>query len=698
MNLTICLVRDGKSEIVEYVATSATTVRAVLDHVLDQCGCAKDAANWMVVFDGRILRHEDLLSIALGQCGEGQDISLLISAAEEPCQGPPRQETSISVDETDEFPYRLQAEKDRTSYSLPWKDERLYAPPREPIDDLMFNAEEGEDLDFSSCPSADWKSGGDHRSEADAPPPGGPPRSHPAESPPRASRRRYSPPKRSARQLVSRHSTVRYYSKMNPSKMFPLLVVISEKIIADAVRKGVEQERSGPFKVKLGSEVVVEPILPGCYCYPPEMSLRITPGEVDARFCVVPHVLGRLPEPRVVLRSEGEVIAVIPLDIRVSRQTLAIATSIAGFLLPFGMAILKHLHLDFESQLKDKFSLYASLLRLSIDSLSAEFLAFALLLTSLIFYIRCRPRRRDIFWDIVPVSPEEQMDLAIEALLRGDEARWSKLTDSLLGVHPEFLPAWRNLGRWHYENGRFDDALYHFEHCVEIGSVQPEDHFDAALAAARIDDFERASFLLKDAERRLPRGSITPLMWYTLGCHAARSAKPDEGIKYLERAVDLGFRDGDQIRENPDLSPLRPRSDFTALLARLRTLPIDSEMGEILHLKSREATAEGYATTQGFVVRANSRARIANVPSIYPHLKELKESLLRRGILAERDGHLVVTQEHVFDSPSSAAGVMLGRSANGRTEWKDRAGRTLKEIQEDPGNGREFPNESSGIP
>ncbi len=41
-----------------------------------------------------------------------------------------------------------------------------------------------------------------------------------------------------------------------------------------------------------------------------------------------------------------------------------------------------------------------------------------------------------------------------------------------------------------------------------------------------------------------------------------------------------------------------------------------------------------------------------------------------------------MTQDYIFNSPSTAAGVLLGRSANGRLEWQDAAGRTLKDIQE----------------
>jgi hypothetical protein len=37
---------------------------------------------------------------------------------------------------------------------------------------------------------------------------------------------------------------------------------------------------------------------------------------------------------------------------------------------------------------------------------------------------------------------------------------------------------------------------------------------------------------------------------------------------------------------------------------------------------------------------------------------------------------------YLFASPSLAAGVMLGRPANGRVEWKAADGRTLKDIQD----------------
>lgn len=100
-----------------------------------------------------------------------------------------------------------------------------------------------------------------------------------------------------------------------------------------------------------------------------------------------------------------------------------------------------------------------------------------------------------------------------------------------------------------------------------------------------------------------------------------------------------------------------------------------------LFLRSKGIEAKGHELSQGFVVRAGSTGVAEEVPSIHRYLSELRRTLQERGILQRETGHLVLTQDYVFDSPSSAAGVMLGRSANGRVEWMDARGQTLKHLQ-----------------
>jgi hypothetical protein len=82
------------------------------------------------------------------------------------------------------------------------------------------------------------------------------------------------------------------------------------------------------------------------------------------------------------------------------------------------------------------------------------------------------------------------------------------------------------------------------------------------------------------------------------------------------------------------------------------------------------------------VVRADSQAVKEEVPSIHGYLRELRRALVAQGVLKDAGTVYRLSQDYTFNSPSTAAGVLLGRSANGRVEWKDAQGRTLKEIQE----------------
>jgi hypothetical protein len=100
-----------------------------------------------------------------------------------------------------------------------------------------------------------------------------------------------------------------------------------------------------------------------------------------------------------------------------------------------------------------------------------------------------------------------------------------------------------------------------------------------------------------------------------------------------------------------------------------------------LTLPQRGADGRGRETKDGFVVLAGSRARTTEVPSIHAYLKELRQQLLARGVLAVDGDRLPFKQDYRFSSPSTAAGVLVGGAANGRKAWRSADGRMLKEIQ-----------------
>lgn len=105
----------------------------------------------------------------------------------------------------------------------------------------------------------------------------------------------------------------------------------------------------------------------------------------------------------------------------------------------------------------------------------------------------------------------------------------------------------------------------------------------------------------------------------------------------------------------------------------------------LLSCRGKGVVASGYEASQGFVVKAGSQAVPDAVPSMQQYVRgmyDLRQELIANGVLVRKDDGYQFSQDYVFSSPSTAAAVVLGRSANGRVEWKDAQGRTLKAIQE----------------
>jgi hypothetical protein len=203
--------------------------------------------------------------------------------------------------------------------------------------------------------------------------------------------------------LVERQATIRYYHRMSPERMFPLLVVISRKAILKVIKKNVAQKQSEKFEVALDSIVEIEPILPGCDCFPPKDTVRITTAEATARFWVVPHVLGDVMHARVVVRQGGAVLAEVPLEICVSKQTLTLFAGAMNFCVPFVSMLLKQSHLSLSSA-EGHAGVLAALVGWALLVLSPEVMAGLLLVATIGLYLWLRPRQRDVFWDIQPAS------------------------------------------------------------------------------------------------------------------------------------------------------------------------------------------------------------------------------------------------------------------------------------------------------
>jgi hypothetical protein len=102
---------------------------------------------------------------------------------------------------------------------------------------------------------------------------------------------------------------------------------------------------------------------------------------------------------------------------------------------------------------------------------------------------------------------------------------------------------------------------------------------------------------------------------------------------------------------------------------------------QLLHLTGPAATATGKETPEGFLVLAGSSGRPMTTPSIHKYMADLRHTLIEEGVLLPAPDGLKFVRDYLFQSPSTAAAVVLGRNANGRIEWKNESGKTLKQIQ-----------------
>ena len=106
----------------------------------------------------------------------------------------------------------------------------------------------------------------------------------------------------------------------------------------------------------------------------------------------------------------------------------------------------------------------------------------------------------------------------------------------------------------------------------------------------------------------------------------------------------------------------------------------DEEQVEF-YVSGPDAKASGRLVPDGFVVFKGAMARTEIVPSALRVISPKRQAMVASGVLVAEGASLRLTEDTLFDSPSGAAMLVLGRTSNGWADWKTIDGRTLHEVE-----------------
>lgn len=184
---------------------------------------------------------------------------------------------------------------------------------------------------------------------------------------------------------------------------------------------------------------------------------------------------------------------------------------------------------------------------------------------------------------------------------------------------------------------------------------------DDNLNKAHIKYLENRLFEIATLVKRYKiENTITPTQSSISESDKAEMEEFLDNIKILVNS--LGHKLFEGKRENQNIAS-KPSQEFTLTNPR------------------ENAYAIALPTSEGFVVFKGSILSTNTTPKIPAGLLKIRDELIRteKAVLVGENYQL--TEDYVFNSPSQAAGVILGKSANGLTEWRVSGGLNLKDYE-----------------
>lgn len=123
---------------------------------------------------------------------------------------------------------------------------------------------------------------------------------------------------------------------------------------------------------------------------------------------------------------------------------------------------------------------------------------------------------------------------------------------------------------------------------------------------------------------------------------------------------------------------------FEPLVPKSTCEPTTDETESFYFIENKNGiNATGMASPEGFIVLKGSKIFNEASKSLSKGILKLREQCISEEIIQEIDGRYTLTKDVLLSSSSTASSFVLGYSSSGPQTWKNKQGKTLKEVNEE---------------
>lgn len=170
---------------------------------------------------------------------------------------------------------------------------------------------------------------------------------------------------------------------------------------------------------------------------------------------------------------------------------------------------------------------------------------------------------------VAPQFVEAMAQLGLIALVRDDKTAAQEWYDRALTIDPGFPTLHRRMADLSFGHGEFEQALAGYREAYRRNPRDLRSLIQAGASARRVNRFDEAEVLMRDAIAHHPRSWLP---YYNLGCLLAVRDQADAALDALAEAIEHGLRNASLLERDSDWDSVRKAPRFARMLKEQRSL------------------------------------------------------------------------------------------------------------------------------